>query len=262
MEWVGRLGGGVQRAVGGWLGEIGRIGFFFLKVMQWLFIRLPDGREVISQMIKIGVESVPVVVFVCIFVGSNVALVGYSIFKEFGGQGLLGIYVGVSCIREMGPIICGAMLAAKPGTDVAATIATMRVKQQIDALEVMAVNPYWYLMVPRFIAFMFVTPALIIFADFASVSAGYCVAVFQLGVNPGNFMADLAQYTTTQDIVNGMIKGMVFAVLTFTVSCYAGFHSKPGPKGVSEAINRSVVIIASSVVLLDYFLTEIMYGVK
>jgi phospholipid/cholesterol/gamma-HCH transport system permease protein len=262
MQWVAQLGGSVQRAVLGLLAEIGRIGAFFVNVLVWLFRRLPDGREVLNQMMIIGVQTVPVLVFVCAFVGSNVALVGFSIFKQFGGQGLLGVYVGVSCFREMAPIIAGAMLAAKPGTDVAATIATMRVKEQIDALEVMAVNPYWFLMVPRFIAFMLVTPALIIFADFACVAAGYLVAVYQLGVNGGTFLNDMAQYTSTQDIVNGMIKGMVFALLTFIISCYSGFTSKPGPKGVSQAINRAVVIIASSVVLVDYFLTEIMYGVR
>jgi phospholipid/cholesterol/gamma-HCH transport system permease protein len=261
VDFVGALGGSVQRFILGLLAEIGRIGAFFINVLVWMFRRFPDGREVVRQMVNIGVQTVPVLVFVCIFVGSNVALVGFSIFKEFGGQGLLGVYVGVSCFREMAPIITGAMLAAKPGTDVAATIATMRVKEQIDALEVMAVNPYWYLMVPRFIAFMFVTPALIVFADFASVGAGYAVAVYQLGVNPGNFVNDLAQYTGTDDIVNGMLKGMVFALVTFVISCYSGFTSKPGPKGVSQAINRAVVIIASSVVLVDYFLTEIMYGV-
>lgn len=262
MEWIGRLGGSCLQSVERFLAEIGRMGFFFLSVLRWLVTRWPDGREVLAQMVKIGVESLPVVIFVCIFVGSNVALVGYSIFKQFGGQGLLGIYVSVSCFREMAPIIAGAMLAAKPGTDVAATIATMRVKEQIDALEVMAVNPFWYLMVPRFIAFMLMAPILIIFADFASVAAGYVVAVYQLGVNSGTFMQDVAQYTTVQDLVNGMIKGMVFAFLAFVVSCYSGYHSKPGPKGVSQAINRAVVIIASSVVILDYFLTEIMYGVK
>lgn len=238
---------------------LGNLGFFTLRMFRTLMTGMPDIRLVIENMFKIGVETLPVLVAVCIFVGTNTALVGYHIFKSFGGQGFLGAYVGLSCVREMAPILTGAMMAAKPGTDIAATIATMRVKEQIDALEVMSVDPFRFLITPRLIAFVLTAPLLVLFGAFSSISAGYAVAVFQLKMNPGAFLADMRAYVTMQDIFNGMLKGMLFAVVGCILATYFGFYSQPGPKGVSRAINLSVVTIASFIVIFNFFLTAIIY---
>ena len=242
--------------------HLGRIGYFVRRILYTIFTSVPDGKSIVAQMFRIGIETFPVIAAVCIFIGTNIALVGFEIFKEFGGQNMLGVYVGLSCLREMAPILVGAIMAAKPGTDIAATIATMRIKEQIDALEVMAVNPIWFLIVPRFIAFILVAPILVIFADFFSMAAGFCVSVFQLGINPGKFLNDLGAYIQFQDFFFSMIKGIVFAIMTCIFSSYFGYHSEPGPKGVSSAINKSIVSISSLIVVVDYFLTEIMYGIK
>lgn len=240
--------------------ELGRMGFFLWNVIAWMWRRVPDGQQVLEHSHKIGVQSLPVVVVVSGFVGFTMTIVGHTIFREFGGQDMIGVFVGLSCLREFGPILAGAMLAAKPGTDITASIATMRVKQQIDALEVMAVNPYWYLMAPRFAAFMLVTPAIIIFAVFSSIMAGCLVSMLQLGVSPGVFLADASRFSSMTDFSNGMIKGLIFATLVCWISAYCGFHSEPGPSGVSKAINRAVVLEAALIVVVNYFLTEVMYG--
>jgi phospholipid/cholesterol/gamma-HCH transport system permease protein len=242
------------------LGEVGRVGKFWWTTVRWMFTHLPEVRSVVDQMIRIGLMSLPVILAVCAFVGSNIVLVGFYAFQDFGGQDMVGAYSGLMSIREFAPIIVGAMMAAKPGTEMTATIATMRIKEQIDALEVMAVNPYGYLMAPRFLAFMLVAPMLIIFADVAAVFAGWLVAVFQLGVNSGAFMADVTRFLTFDDVLFGMVKGMLFALLTCVVSCYFGYTSGPGPQGVSRAINRAVVTIATLIVVLNYFLSEVMWG--
>lgn len=239
---------------------LGSLGFFFLKILQNIVTMKPDYKLVVLHMYKIGVETLPVLIAVCVFVGTNISLMGFHIFKSFGGQGFLGAYVGLSCVREMAPILTGAMLAAKPGTDIAATIATMKVKEQIDALEVMAVNPFWFLIAPRFIAFILVTPFLVLFADFFSVAAGYTVAVFQLNLNGGAFLADIREYVFLKDLWTGMLKGMLFSVVTCILATYFGYHSRPGPKGVSRAINLSVVTIASFIVIFNFFLTAAIYG--
>lgn len=239
---------------------LGQLGYFATKTGQTALQGLPDRKLIIEHMYKIGVETLPVLIAVCVFVGTNIALVGFHIFKSFGGQSLLGAYVGLSCMREMAPILTGAMLAAKPGTDIAATIATMRVKEQIDALEVMAVNPYQFLIIPRFIAFVIVAPMLVLFADFFAVLAGYLVAIFQLGQNSGQFISDMVAYVHLSDILSGMLKGALFAVVSCLLATFFGFHSKPGPKGVSRAINLSVVSIASFIVIFNFFLSAAIYG--
>lgn len=237
----------------------GNLGFFTLRMFKTLFSGLPEARLVIDNMYKIGVETLPVLMAVCIFVGTNLTLVGYHIFKGFGGQMFLGAYVGLSCVRELSPILTGAMLAAKPGTDIAATIATMRVKEQIDALEVMSVDPFRFLIVPRLIAFVFAAPLLVLFGAFAAVAAGYCVAIWQLGINGGAFLSQLRDYVLLSDIFNGMLKGALFAVVGCILSTFFGYHSQPGPKGVSRAINLSVVTVASFIVIFNFFLTAAIY---
>jgi phospholipid/cholesterol/gamma-HCH transport system permease protein len=239
---------------------LGNVGFFSARMFQTLFSGWPDFQLVILHMYKIGVETLPVLIAVCIFVGTNIALVGFHIFKSFGGQQFLGAYVGLSCVRELAPILTGAMLAAKPGTDISATIATMRVKEQIDALEVMSVDPFQFLIVPRLIAFIFAAPLLVLFGAFASVAAGYFVAVFQLHQNSGQFINDVRNYVLLSDVFAGMLKGALFAVVGCILSCFFGFYSQPGPKGVSRAINLSVVTIASFIVIFNFFLTAAIYG--
>lgn len=244
----------------GVVGEVGAIIRFWGQILRWIFVRPPDPRLVLDQMYRIGIESFPVIMAICAFVGSNIVLVGYYAFQRFGGQDMVGAYSGLMCLREFAPIIVGAMMAAKPGTDMTATIATMRIKEQIDALEVMAVNPFWYLMVPRYLAFVLVAPALILFAAIAAIAAGYLVAVYQLGVNSGTFLADVTRYLAFKDLMAALIKGCTFATLTCVVATYYGFHSAPGPQGVSRAINRTVVVIATLIVILNYFLSSALFG--
>ncbi|HEY9899511.1 MAG TPA: ABC transporter permease [Pantanalinema sp.] len=244
----------------GVLAEVGAIVRFLGQVLKAGVRRAPSPSLVIEQMVKIGLESFPVIMAICAFVGSNIVLVGYYAFQRFGGQDMVGAYSGLMSLREFAPIIVGAMMAAKPGTDMTATIATMRIREQIDALEVMSVNPFWFLMVPRFIAFILVAPCLIAFASIAAIAAGYGVAVFQLGVNSGTFVADLTRYLTVTDLWCAMLKGVIFATLTCLVACYYGFTSAPGPQGVSRAINRTVVVVATLIVIVNYFLSEALFG--
>lgn len=244
----------------GLLAEMGAMLRFSVQIVRWIFLRQPDPRLVLDQMIRIGLESFLVIIAICAFVGSNIVLVGYYAFQRFGGQDMVGAYSGLMCLREFSPIIVGAMMAAKPGTDMTATIATMRIKEQIDALEVMAVNPFWFLMVPRFLAFVLVAPILIMFSTVAAIFSGYLVAVFQLGVNSGTFISDITRYLTMKDLEVSILKGWIFATLTCLIACYYGFNSAPGPQGVSRAINRTVVVVATMIVVVNYFLSSFFFG--
>lgn len=241
------------------LSFLGRLGFFFAQVMRWFTGHTPYVEGILEQCVAIGVKTAFILCCIQFFVGANVALVGEAIFRQFGGQAMIGIYVGLSNVIGMAPLIVGAMLCAKPGTEITATIASMRVKEQIDALEVMAVNPYWFLMVPRFLAYLVVTPPLVVFSYLASVGGGYVAAVLQLGHNSGSFLADVVRFLTVTDLMNGIIRGEVFAVLVCLISCFFGYYSAPGPSGVSRAINLAVVFGSTTIIVVNYFLTELMY---
>lgn len=241
---------------------LGNIVLFTKKTLVTLFTQRVALDIILQNMYDIGIKTLPVLAAVCFFVGTNMAIVGHQTFKQFGGQDMLGIYVGLSCIREMAPILVGAIMAAKPGTDISATIATMRVKEQIDALEVMSVDPFWFLIAPRLIAFILVSPILVLFADFFCVGSAYLTSVFQLKINSGKFISDMISYLQVIDFFKGITKGFVSSVLVCIISCYFGYNSAPGPKGVSKAINVSVVLESSLIVIVNYFMTELMYGVS
>jgi phospholipid/cholesterol/gamma-HCH transport system permease protein len=259
MTAVFDLLGGVGRGALTLLGLVGRFGKFCATLVAWLVASRPYIGETIRQCARVGLHSAGIICLILFFIGANVALVGHTIFRQFGGQNMIGIYVGLSCVIGLAPLIVGAMLGAKPGTEIAATIASMRVQEQIDALEVMAVNPFWYLIVPRMLAYLIVTPPLVVFAILASCGGGYFAGVFQLGNNPGTFLADLVRFLTIADLWKGMIRAEVFAIVTCLISCFYGYYSAPGPAGVSRAINLAVVMSSTSIIVINYFLTEMMY---
>ena len=241
------------------LALIGRMAFFCVTVLRAFVRRSPSWREVVKQSVRIGVNTVGILACILFFIGANLALVGHAIFKQFGAQDMLGIYVGLSTVIGLAPIIVGAVLAAKPGTEISATVASMRVKEQIDALEVMAVNPYWYLVVPRVLAHLLVTPGLLAVAIVSAIGGGFSASVYQLGLNPGVFMADVVRFLTVSDLYKGIVRAEVFALIVCMVSCFYGYYSAPGPAGVSRAINLAVVVGCTTLVLMNYVLTEWMY---
>lgn len=240
--------------------RVGRWGIFSGRVVREMVSATFEPASLVEEAYRIGVQSLFIVCAIAFFIGSNIALQGYYAFREFGGQNLVGIFVALACVREMGPIVAGSMVAAKAGTAMAATIATMRVKGQIDALEVLAVNPYRYLIVPRLLASLIALPLLVVFADFFSVAAGYFVSVYQLGVNPGTYIENVVAYTGMGDVFFGMVKGGVFAALICLLSCYQGYYSEPGPEGVGRATNRAVVSVCVICIIVNYLLSELLYG--
>lgn len=252
------------------LGQVGRWTLLFLEAIGSMsrFVGramgvLLQGRvfwaEVVQAMVRAGLHTAGIIALVLFFIGANVALSGDAIFRSFGGQDLIGIYVGLSCVIGLAPLIVGAMLASKPGTEIAATIASMRVKQQIDALEVMAVDPFWYLVVPRLVAFMLVAAPLTVMAYVVSVGGGYVAATAQLGANPATFMQDVVRFLHFSDLWKGIVRAEVFALVSVFIAAYFGYHSRPGPAGVSRAINLSVVLSCTTIVVVNYVLTELMY---
>jgi phospholipid/cholesterol/gamma-HCH transport system permease protein len=217
-------------------------------------------RLVLQEAYAIGIRSLPILLIIAGFVGTNLSLQGYLAFKPLGGSRLVGMFVSLAGVRELAPIIAAAMVAAKAGTEMASQIGVMRIREQIDALEVMAVNPLAFIIAPRLLGIMLVLPALTLISIFMMVGAGLFVAVVQLGVPAAAFMELAAQGVRPVDFLYGEIKALIFGLIICTVSCWFGFTCERGPEGVGRATNQAVVTSAVTCVALNYFLSEVMYG--
>jgi phospholipid/cholesterol/gamma-HCH transport system permease protein len=238
----------------------GRFALFCVAVTRATLTHRPPVGASLEAAYQIGIRSLPILLIISTFVGTNLALQGYNAFKPLGGQSLVGMFVALAGVREMAPIMVAAMVAAKAGTEMASQIAVMRIQEQIDALEVMAVNPYWYLVTPRFAGILLVIPALTIISIFTLLLSSYSVSVFQLGLNGEEFLSYVQQTMSMMDFVYTSIKSVVFGAIICMVSCFYGFYSSPGANGVGAATNASVVVSAVLCASLNYVLSELLYG--
>ncbi len=240
-----------------WIGEYA---WFLVDWLRSSVGRMPPHGKTLEEAYRIGVQSLPVLLTISVFVGTNLSLQGYNAFKPLGGQRLVGMFVALAGVRELAPIIAASMVAAKAGTEMASQIAVMRTREQIDALEVMAVNPYWYLVTPRCLGILLVLPALTLIAVFVTVVSSYLVAVFQLGLNASVFVEFARQSTRLSDLGIAEAKGLVFGMIICTVSCFCGFASKRGPEGVGQATNSAVVVSSVACVTINWMVSQVMYG--
>jgi len=242
------------------LRSMGTFGLFVLQATRSSLRHPPALGDVVHEGWRIGWRALPILITISFFVGTNLALQGYSAFQPLGGQALLGMFVALAGVRELAPIMVAAMVAAKAGTEMASQIAVMRTKEQIDALEVMAVDPYAWLVAPRFLGIVLVLPALTVVSIFTLIASAWLVTVHQLGENGVHFLTLVAETTTGVDLVVCSVKSAIFGVTICLVSCYHGFHSQPGPKGVGAATNAAVVVSAVACAIANYLVSQAVYG--
>ena len=239
--------------------ELGRYAIFLFETLRHLFYEKFYFRNMVDEMNNVGSRSLPVLFPVAAFIGMNLCVEGYIVFKKFGAQDMVGMFVAVANIRELSPMIAGLIAGAKAGTQMAARIGTMRIQKQIDALEVLGVNPYAYLVLPRVLGAILIMPLMVVVAYFVSTLAAYLVAVFQLGLNGSAFMNLIFSNITVADMAKGMFKGAVFGAIVTTISCYSGYVASGGARGVGAATNLAVVRMSTAIVLINIVLTEILF---
>lgn len=242
------------------LNELGRFGFFLARALRACAFHPPSWARLVEEMYRIGVRSLPILLIISTFVGTNLALQGYNAFEPLGGQSLVGMFVALAGVREMAPIMVAAMVASKAGTEMASQIAVMRIRDQIDALEVMAIDPYGYLIVPRLMGILLTIPALSVMSTFTLIGAAWAVATWQLHLNGHEFLSLVVQNTQPTDLAFTMVKSLVFGAVICFVSCWYGFTSQPGPAGVGRATNLAVVVSAVTCAVLNYLLSTVLYG--
>lgn len=227
-------------------------GQFFTWVRQKPF----RSNQIFLQMNVIGVDSAPIILLVGFFTGAVFALqAGYS-FRLFNAETMVGATVGLSLAREIAPVFAALMVIARVGSSMSAELGTMRVTEQIDALDAMAVNPYHYLVVPRVVACVAMLPFLTVLFVFIGIVGSYVVGVGLLDIPEGPFLYRLEYYLEMKDLIGGLIKSGIFGFILAVISCYQGFNAHGGAKGVGLATTRAVVIASVSILITDYFLTQ------
>ena len=217
-------------------------------------------RLVLRQMIEIGYYSLPVVGLTAIFTGMVLALQSYTGFARFSAESAIPNVVVVSITRELGPVLAGLMVAGRVGASMAAEIGTMRVTEQIDALDTLATNPFKYLIAPRLIAGLTMLPILVLIADIIGVFGGYIVSTQKLGFNPTTYLQNTWDFIEAQDVISGLVKAGVFGFLVTLMGCYHGYNSRGGAQGVGTATTNAVVSASILILSFNYFITELFFA--
>ena len=238
----------------------GRVSIFTLMAASHCLRPPFYPRLILRQMIEVGYYSLPVVGLTAIFTGMVLALQSYTGFARFSAESAIPNVVIVSITRELGPVLAGLMVAGRVGAAMAAEIGTMRVTEQIDALNTLATNPFKYLIAPRLIAGLTMLPLLVLVADIIGVFGGYIVSVHKLGFNPATYLKNTVDFMEVQDVVSGLVKAGAFGFLVTLMGCYHGYNSRGGAQGVGAATTNAVVTASILILCFNYFITEIFFA--
>lgn len=215
----------------------------------------PALRLLLQQLYDIGVSSFPVVAITGFFTGLVLAAQAIYQLSDKGLSGITGLMVAKAMITELGPVLTAFMVTGRVGAAMCAELGTMKVTEQVDALETMAVNPRRYLIAPRFLAGAFMMPLLTVFSMVMGIFGGYLIAVYFFNMSPASYFDPMPLHITMFDLFTGIVKAFVFGVLIMTISCYKGMKTTGGAAGVGKATTSSVVISYCCILLTNFFLT-------
>ncbi len=239
--------------------EAGQIFLLLFGIIKNLKNLHRTRKEVMFQMQHIGVDSLPLVIIIATFTGAVAAWQAAYQLKGIAPLSLLGGTTSRAIITELGPVLTGIVIAGRVGASIAAEIGTMKVTEQIDALEIMAIDPVRYLAMPRFLAAILMMPILVIFANTIAVAGAYVVSDYFLQVPYSVFFGSVRQFFEFSDLTGGLIKTVVFGGVTSLLGCHIGFRTSGGAEGVGLSTIRSFVLSAALILILDYFLWTLLF---
>jgi len=256
---VWRIPGAVGRWCLGEVGEVGRASRFLVEALT-AALRPPfRHRELLRQVRFIGNQSLLLILLAASFTGMVLTLQGHIALSRFGSTQYLGPLVALSLIRELGPVLGALMVTARAGSAIAATLGTMQITEQVDALASLAVHPLQYLVTPRLLAALVAVPLLTSLYDVTGILAGYLLGVAVLQVDGGVFMSSIREAVSTSDVSVGLWKSLVFAVLIVWVAAYRGTVATQGALGVGRATTRAVVTTTVLILAADYVMTALLF---
>lgn len=254
VGWFARLAFDWGSAIFDSVAALGAFTLFARKTFVWMLTRLPYPGTIWPNFHRVGVSSLPVVALTGTFIGMVLAVQSYFQFRQLGLETRLGGVINLTLVRELGPVLAATMLAGRVGSAMAAELGTMKVTDQIDALSVMGSNPIRYLVVPRFLACLFLIPMLTIMADFMGVAGGHFYSVFVLEIDEHHYWYNSAQFVSTFDLFVGLFKSVFFGAAIAMVSCYQGFLCTAGAESVGRASTAAFVYSFVLILMLDLFL--------
>ncbi|UCE72578.1 MAG: ABC transporter permease [Nitrospiraceae bacterium] len=234
------------------------------ETFYWSFISPFKGKAIrvrasISEMVKVGYNSVPIVAVISLFVGIILALQAAYQLKKVGALIYVADLVGVSLTRELAPILTAIIVAGRSGSAFAAEIGSMKAAEEVDALVTMGINPIRFLVVPKLIALMIMLPALTLFADFIGIFGGFLLSVTELGIHPYNYFQQTVSALVMTDVVTGLVKALAFSIVITIVGAYEGFKVEGGAEEVGRRTTASVVASIFLVIVFDLFFTTLFY---
>jgi len=244
--------------------RLGIAGLFLLETFHSIVSPPYSLKPLIKQIAFIGARSMLVIIVAGLFVGMVIALQFYDTLLRFGSVSLLGSAVGLSLIRELGPVITALMVIGRAGSATCAEIGIMRVDNQIDALECMAIDPYRYLFAPRILAGIICVPILTAIFILVGIFGGYFVGVILFGVSPGSYFQGMSDTILNRDILMSFSKSIVFGLLIIWIACDKGFNlhldkrGAYGSEGVSRITTEAVVISSMAILFSDYLLSALI----
>lgn len=256
--------GSVGAQVFGVVEAMGRFGLFAWSMILWLIDGMFRPRTWVRAMplfYEVGNRTLPVILITGTFVGLVLAIQSYEQLRAAGFEDRMGVLVTLSLVQELGPVLAGVMVAGRVGGALTAELGTMRVTEQISALSVMGTDPIQYLVVPRFLACLLLTPLLTFFADICGTLAGWLIAVQLKGIPSSPYWYHIADAVERWDVFVGFAKSVAFGGMIGLISCYKGFHCRSGAEGVGAATTQSFVASFIVILVVDFFLGTLLAGI-
>ncbi len=215
--------------------------------------------QILEQMNKIGVATFPIVLLISFFTGMVLSLQSAYQMQKISAEMYIASLVSLSLTRELGPVLTALIVAGRCGAAITAEMGTMKVTEQVDALETLSTNPIQYLVIPRFIALLVMLPLLTICADFFGIIGGYLIGVGKLNITHAMYVEMTWEPLAVKDVMTGVVKSLSFAVLICIISCFEGLNARGGAEGVGEATTSSVVRSFIMIIVADCFFTALFY---
>ncbi len=241
------------------LSTFGEFSTLYFRSLKSLLTRTIFWKNTITQMEIIGVKSLPIALTIAAFTGAVFSLQIAKIFATFGLTTQLGQGLALAFARELGPILTSVIVAGRIGSSIAAEIGSMKVTEQVDALETLSTDPIDYLVAPRIVAGGLMLPVLVVFADLVGIVSGLGVAAVYAHIPPKNFIDGMLMAVNLWDFLGGIIKSFFFGLVIAGVGTYKGLHTENGAVGVGKSTTQSVVVATIIIFILNYFLSMILY---
>ena len=248
------------------LGGVNDVRQLSIDAMYWLIVAPMKGKGLrwkssVEQMVLVGVNSIPIVSVLSLLVGMILALQGAYVLRDFGATLYVSNLVGVTMTRELSPVIVAVILAGRSGSAFAAEIGTMKVSEEVDALVTIGLNPTKFLVIPKLLAIVVMQPCLTLISDVVSMVGGLLTGVFILELEWTRYVNQTFEYLLLQDIVTGLIKAVVFAIIIAIVGCYEGFQVEGGAESVGLHTTASVVKSVFFIIIADLVVTAFFFYV-